>query len=139
MKASLQDRSLYFKGLLILIRQDRAIREPEKKLLLRIGATMGFEKKFCRDTINEIINNKNIDDAPPLFSRPEIARFFIHDGLILSASDKEIQEAELAWLQKVAATNKVEQSFLNESLKKCAAQTADNPETNLVVKEIAWA
>ncbi|HPD57321.1 MAG TPA: hypothetical protein P5294_05775 [Smithellaceae bacterium] len=139
MKASLLDRSLYFKGLLILIRQDRAIREPEKKLMLRIGASMGFEKKFCRNNINEIMNNKNIDDSAPVFTRPEIARFFIHDGLIISAVDKDIHENELVWLKKVAAANGIEQSYVDDYLKKCAKQTADDLEKNLKVKEIAWA
>lgn len=139
MKASLLDRSLYFKGLLILIRQDRSIREPEKKLMLRIGAIMGFEKKFCKNNINEIMNNKNIDDSPPVFSRSEIARFFIHDGLIISAVDKDIHENELAWLKKVAAVNGIEQSFVDDYLKKCAPQTANDLEKNLKVKEISWA
>lgn len=138
MTASLLDRSLYFKGLLILIRQDRAIREPEKKLMLRIGAIMGFEKKFCRNNISEIMNNKNIDDSAPVFSLSEIARFFIHDGLIISAVDKDIHENELAWLKKVAAANGIEQSYVDDYLKKCAAQTAGGLEKNLKIKEIVW-
>ncbi len=64
--------------------------------MLRIGAIMGFEKKSCKNTINEIMNNKNIDDSPPVFSHSEIVRFFIHDGLIISAVDKDIHENELA-------------------------------------------
>ena len=138
MIASLLDRSLYFKGLLILIRQDRAIREAEKKLMLRIGAIMGFEKKFCRNNINEIMNNKNIDDSAPVFSRSEIASFFIHDGLLISAADKDIHENELAWLKKVAATNGIEQSYVDDYLKKCATQTTGDLEKNLKVKEIVW-
>jgi len=138
MQASLLDRSLYFRGLLILIRQDREIREQEKNLVLRIGAAMGFEKNFCKNILKELMDNTNLDDTPPVFSHPDIARFFIHDGFILAAIDKEIHESELAWLQKVAAANHVDLPFLRDGAKQNPLQTADRLEDRLLVKDVIW-
>src|SRR4030066_903588 len=107
MKISIIDRSLYFRGLMLLIRKDREIRYEEKQLMMRIGAILGFEKKFCKNAIDEIIHNKNIDDSPPLFSNSKIAEYFIHDAIIISLADKEIHEAEIAWLNDIARANDI--------------------------------
>ncbi len=137
MEISLIDRSLYFKGLLLLIRKDREIHEKEKILMLRIGAIMGFEKKFCRNAIREIMDNKNISDLPPHFSSPEMARCFIHDGIIISLADKEIHDAEISWLKEVAQINGIE-NILDDYLKKMTRSTAEDLENNLDVKKLNW-
>ena len=137
MEISLIDRSLYFKGLLLLIRKDREIHEKEKKLMLRIGAIMGFEKKFCRNAIREIMDNKNISDLPPHFSSSEMARCFIPDGIIISLADKEIHDAEISWLKEVAQINGIE-NILDDYLKKMTGSTAEDLENNLDVKKLNW-
>ena len=105
MKISLLDRSLYYKGLLLLIRQDHKIHDEEKKIMLDIGKMLGFDPKFCSKTIEKILNNHHITDSPPVFSTPDIARCFISDGLSVSASDGQIHEAEIQWLKAVAEHN----------------------------------
>ena len=105
MKISLLDRSLYYKGLMILIRQDREIHEKEKKLMMSIGKKLGFERKFCAKTIDHILVNHYITDAPPRFSKAGVARSFLLDGLRLSSIDGWIHEAEIAWLASVAESN----------------------------------
>lgn len=122
---------------MILIRKDREIRDEEKQLMMRIGAIMGFEKKFCKNAIDEIINNKNIDDSPPLFSNSQIAGYFIHDAIIISLADKEIHEAEIAWLKDVARTNGIE-NILNACLKKLAKGKKQETENNLAVNKLEW-
>ena len=138
MKISLLDRSLYFKGLLLLIRKDREIRQEEKRLMLRLGAIMGFEKKFCKNAINEIADNKNISDVPPRFSNPRIAKFFIHDGVIISLADKKIHEAEIGWLKDVAKANGIENSIQDDYLKSFNDITSDELEKKLKVAKFVW-
>ncbi|HOU57215.1 MAG TPA: hypothetical protein PLX58_10315, partial [Smithellaceae bacterium] len=87
MKISLLDRSLYYKGLMILIRQDREIHEKEKKLMMSIGKMLGFDRKFCAKTMEDILVNRYITDAPPRFSKAGVARSFLLDGLRLSSID----------------------------------------------------
>ena len=65
MKISMMDRSMYFKGLLLLIRKDPVVEEEEIALMMRIGRLFSFEKKFCRRTIDEILTNPHIVDDPP--------------------------------------------------------------------------
>ncbi len=105
MKISLIDRSLYYKSLMLLIRKDHEIHDEEKKTMMRIGEMLGFDFKFCANTIAEIMKNCNIIDSPPHFSETKIALYFIRDGLRLSAADGQIHEAELAWLKSVAESN----------------------------------
>lgn len=105
MKISLIDRSLYYKGLMLLIRKDRDIHEEEKKMMIRIGEMLGFETDFCKGVIEEIMDNKHVHDLPPLFSESTVASCFIKDGLKLSASDGQIHEKEIEWLRFVAERN----------------------------------
>lgn len=105
MKISLMDRSLYYKGLLLLIRKDREIHDREKQIMLEIGSRLGFNAKFCAERIAEILENNCIVDEPPLFSSPDVALGFIRDGLSLSAADGKMHEAEISWLHSVAEQN----------------------------------
>jgi len=105
------DSSNYLKGLLLLIRKDKKITEPENIIIQRVGKALGFEKTFIEEAINEIINNKYISNEPPVFSSLELAEKFIKDGLILAASDKEIHPLEEEWLLAVAGANQIESSW----------------------------
>lgn len=105
MKISLMDRSLYYKGLLLLIRKDHEIHAREKQMTLAIGDKLGFDTKFCEEGIAEILENNCIVDQPPVFSSPEIARCFVRDGLSLSAADGEVHAEEVSWLRSVACKN----------------------------------
>jgi len=105
------DGSNYFKGMLLLVRKDNKISEPEHVIITRIGKALGFEKGFIEDAIKEILNNKYISDEPPVFSSRELAEKFIKDGLILAASDKQIHPREEEWLIAVAGANNIESSW----------------------------
>ena len=137
MKISVIEKSLYFKGLLLLIRKDREIRDEEKQLMMRIGAIMGFEKKFCKNAIDEIIHNKNIRDLPPRFSNSTIAKYFIHDAIIISQADEQIHETEIAWLTDIARANGIE-NILNAYFKKLTTEKKRETESNLAVKKLDW-
>ena len=105
MRISLIDRSLYCKGLMLLIRKDGKIQNEERNMMKYVGKILGFDAGFCENTIDGLVENKHVIDSPPLFSEPRIALCFIRDGLRLSACDGHIHKTELAWLESVAETN----------------------------------
>jgi len=105
MKIPLMDGVNYLKGLLLLIRKDRKITDGEIRLMKRIGKALGFERKFCDNAIDEILENKHIVDIPPAFSTKKLAVKFIKDGLALAFCDKEVHPSEEAWLKATAEKN----------------------------------
>ena len=105
MKISVRDGSNYFKGLLLLIRKDRKIKESEIQLMKHIGKALGFESEFCENAIHEVLENKFIVDNTPEFSTKELAVMFIKDGLAIANSDTEIHLAEEEWLRSTAENN----------------------------------
>lgn len=138
MKISLLDRSLYYKGLMLLIRKDRTIHDDEKKMMMHIGKMLGFAPKFCAHTIEKIMDNNHIIDSPPLFSEPDIALCFIRDGLRLSAVDGRIDKAETTWLESVAIHNGIH-SVWSEELEKVGHMNHTRIiEDNLQVRHFTW-
>lgn len=137
-KISLFDRSLYLKGLMLLIRKDQKIDAAERTMAVRIGKMLGFEKEFCENVIEEIMDNKYIVDLPPRFSAPDIARCFIKDGLKLSFVDGHIHENELIWLKAVAETNGLEDKWYDDSVKTAADQGSGDLEDILEAKYLEW-
>jgi hypothetical protein len=134
MRISLIDRSLYYKGLMLLIRKDGKIHEEERNMMMHIGKMLGFESGFCENTIEELTDNKHIIDSPPLFSEPRIALCFIRDGLRLSACDGQIHTAELAWLESVAERNGVSSLWVGEFEEFSLSHRAESLENSLELK-----
>jgi len=114
MKITVLDGSNYFKGLLLLIRKDQKIAEPEIQLMKRIGKTLGFEREFCENAIHEILGNRHIVDAPPEFSTKELAIKFIKDGLAIASSDKEVHPSEEEWLRSAAEKNGLDLTWFRQ-------------------------
>ena len=137
MKISLLDRSLYYKGLMILIRKDRQIHDEEKKMMLSIGKMLGFDPKFCAKTMEDLLDNNHITEESPLFSETDIALCFIRDGLRLSASDGQIHEAEIKWLKSVAESNGLSNLWTAE-LKKFYCASHGHPENSLELRNFEW-
>lgn len=115
-KISLADHSQYFKGLLLLIRKDNRIHEKEKEFVMRIGKVLGFEKTFCENAIQEILENEFIVDEPPHFSSQEIAQCFIKDGIQLSLIDEHLDDTEIAWLSQTASLHNLDGAWLENEL-----------------------
>lgn len=90
---------------MLLIRKDRKITDTENLLLMRIGKSLGFDREFCENTIKDILNNKYVEDSPPVFSNKELAEKFIKDGLAVVFSDNNIHPEEENWLLAVAEKN----------------------------------
>ncbi len=112
---TVREGSDYFRGLLLLISKDGRISEPETILMKRIGKSLGFEKKFCNNAIQEILENEHVSIEPPKFSTNELAKKFIKDGLMLADADNEIHAFEEAWLKTTAEKNCIDvEWFLRE-------------------------
>ena len=114
MKITVLDASNYFKGLLLLIRKDREITDSEMQLMKRIGKTLGFEREFFNNAIQDILENKYIVDAPPEFSTKELAIKFIKDGLTIAFSDNEFHSSEKEWLQSTAEKNGLDLTWFRQ-------------------------
>ena len=138
MKISLMDRSLYFKGLMLLIRKDRAVGEEERVMMMRIGRLFSFERRFCQRVIDEILINQHVVDEPPLFSEPAIARCFIQDGLKLSLADRQIHDKEWRWLKTVAAKNHLDQSWCEALLQATSGQVGVDQGNALEAERFVW-
>lgn len=95
---------------MLLIRKDRKITDAENLLLMRIGKSLGFDREFCENTIKDILNNKYVEDSPPVFSNKELAEKFIKDGLAVVFSDNNIHPEEENWLIAVAEKNGIDKA-----------------------------
>lgn len=112
------DRSNYFRGLLLLIRKDRTVTEPEKDLMMRIGKALGFDREFCEMAIREILDNIHIEDEPPKFQEKALAEKFIRDGLAVGFCDHDrLHTHEEEWLKRTAEKNGLNSEWFDLQLK----------------------
>ncbi len=114
MRISVIDASNYFRGLLLLIRKDRKTTRPEIELMQRVGRSLGFEREFCENAIDEILENVHIVDEPPSFSTKELAAMFVKDGLAIAFADDELDPEEDRWLVSTAERNGLDARFSRE-------------------------
>ena len=138
MNISLMDRSLYFKGLMLLIRKDRAVGDEERALMMRVGRLFSFDQEFCQQVIDEILTNRHVVDEPPRFSEPEITRCFIQDGLKLALADGQVHDRERQWLMAVAAENQLDQEWCEEMLEAVSDQAGIEPQEALEAERFVW-
>jgi hypothetical protein len=138
MKITLMDRSLYFKGLLLVVRKDNIIDDAERDLMLRVGKNFGYEPHFCEDRIRDVLINPYIKDEPPIFSDPRIAQCFIRDGLRLSLSDGCIQKEESAWLERVADKNGLPAVWYSQTVNTVSEETDEEPEKRFDAFHLEW-
>jgi hypothetical protein len=123
---------------MLLIRKDRKIDAAERTMAVRIGKILSFEKNFCENVIEQIMDNTYIVDLPPRFSATEIAGCFIKDGLKLSFVDGHIHKNELIWLKAVAEINGLEDKWYDDSVKAAADQGSGDLEDILEAKYLEW-
>jgi hypothetical protein len=107
MEISFQDRSNYFKGMLLLMCKEGPVDEHEKNRLRRLGKILDFEPQFCEYIIRHYLDNTFIIKEPAKFSNPEIARIFIRDGIKICFADHTLHVSEIELLYKAAIENKL--------------------------------
>jgi len=119
MKLALQDRSNYYKGLLILMGRDRIIDPREREHMLEAGKILGFERRFCESAIGDLLRNKYLAQEPVTFSKRKIAECFIRDGILLSMIDNRMHPHELAWIKAFARANGIAEEWLEGMIRRC--------------------
>jgi hypothetical protein len=107
-------------------------------MLMRIGERLGFEKRFCEDTVKEILDNKHIVDVPPQFSDPCITKCFIRDGLRLSLADGQVQDVELSWLKAVAEANGLDETWYDGAVRAASDRALGSFEDSLDAECLEW-
>ena len=117
MKLTLREKSECFRGFLLLIAQDRVVTPEEKSLLRHIGKALDFEKRFCEEALDDLLENAHIARNPPVLSRREYAEAFLHDCIRIAGADHEIHPDELAWLNLIAGANGLPASWVDEAVK----------------------
>ena len=124
MNIPIVDASNYFKGLLVLIKQDRKVSDSEVALMKRIGKALGFEQAFCEQAIAGILENQHVRDQPPKFSTRELAAKFVQDGFVLAFSDKDLHPSEVEWLRLTAELNGLDMQWFAKEQQKATAEPA---------------
>ena len=117
MQIDFYEKSTYFKGLLLLIKKDKVIEEPERKLMQKVGKILSFEKEFIQSSIDNLLENKYITDEIPKFTSKAIAESFLLDGLKLSFSDNDFSPEEIEYLTKIAKQNELDSEWFSSLLK----------------------
>ena len=110
------DKSNYLKGLLILARKDNNVSDIQRSLILKAGKQLGFSSSFCEEIVNTLLHNDCLNDDPIRFENYAVAQSFISDGIKLTCTGKEIIEAELNWLRKLAEINSINIQWVEEQL-----------------------
>jgi len=111
------DRSSYLKGLLITARKDKQLSETEISIIKKIATRLGFSSDFFEETITNLLHNKYITEEPIKFSRQDIAKSFLEDGLKLALSDDTITDEETVWLKNTARENGIDEEWVNKKMK----------------------
>lgn len=108
---TVQDKSLYLRGLLVVARQDNKLHIREKEYIKKIANELGFSKDFYEETLRDLLLNKYISLEPIKFSSRQVAEKFLEDGFKLANSDQELHTDEIRWLSKVAEVNGIAERF----------------------------
>lgn len=138
MKISLIDRSLYLKGLMLLIRKDREIRDEERNVMLCIGKMLGFDNGFCEKAIDDILYNKYVVDEPPHFSNADVASHFVLDALRIAIADGEVHEKEVQWVKAVAVANGIEEELFNGGVARALAGAGTGTQGTFEAGRFEW-
>jgi len=126
MKLNVFDRSNYLKGLLVLISKDKKISDDESDFIMKVGKTLGFDREFCEEAIETLLENNYISQEPPEFSNVEFARSFIEDAISVAITDNELSQLEIGYLKAIADKNHVDDDWFIRQL-----STADKISKNI--------
>lgn len=130
------DRSNYFRGLLLLISKDNKIDTEERSLMMSVGKVLGFEEKFCKTAIDEILENDFILPDAPKFSDVEIAKSFLIDSINFALSDSDLDPEELEYINQTAIANEINLDWLEDRLKDRIAAYQPSSNFNLSILNV---
>jgi hypothetical protein len=113
MNLPLTIRSLYYKGLLVLLKRDRLIDSRERDLMLQLGVLLDFDRRFCEATIDSLLVNVHINRKPIIFSDETIKECFFRDAMRVALADGSFDPKESRWLRKLAYYNGLTDQWLD--------------------------
>ncbi len=116
MAITVQDRSNYFKALLILIGKDRIINAKEVELMKLLGKIFDFDSSFVNESVRDLLGNEYITEEPPKFRSQNVAEAFVKDSAKFILSDNSIESREYKWLLEVASKNGLNRKFCDDVL-----------------------
>jgi|GEM_PF-3439587 len=109
---TLQDRSKYFLGLLLISASDRFIHPHEQRRLREVASLLDFAPDFCDSAIDNVLYNQFILDKPIKFSSRSVTKTFLEDALHMALADGNITSDEWEWLESVALINEIPLQWL---------------------------
>lgn len=113
---TVKDKSEYLRGMFILIRIDNKITLYEKNALITISKILDFNRKFCTDALDELLENTFIIESPPKFSTQIIGETFINDSIKLAFSDQEFHLNERGWIRNTAKNNNIGKDYFENKI-----------------------
>ncbi len=116
MEISFQDRSNYFKGMLLLIGKETLGDEQEKNRVRRLGKILDFEPQFCEYVISHFLDDTFTIQEPVKFSNPEIAGIFIRDGFKTCFMNQILDVPRVELLYKIAMVNRLPAKWFAQEL-----------------------
>lgn len=114
MEFSVQDKSNYLKGLLVIAKKDKELTEEEIGIIKEFARNLGFSQDFYKEALRGLLINQYISEDPIIFSDKKIAESFITDGLTLANCDHTMVESEKEYLKLVAIENNLDIGWFEE-------------------------
>ena len=137
-KITLPDRSIYFKGLLLLVCNDGTIHEKERAMMLRVGKLLDFEQRFCEKTIAKALQNNLISAEMPKFSNSDVAKYFIRDGIRLALADGHFHVKENDFLKRVAKHHELEDIWYEQTIQSITDQMTSSLISSLEAENLDY-
>ena len=127
----LRDRSEYFRGLLLVMAADGHLDERQKQLIEETGKRLGFEERYIRESIHNVLSNPFLNRQPPEFSNQDILHAFLMDSTRVAVADGQLHPREHDWLKAVAMRNGMREEVYEHLVQETCAECFQNPQTTL--------
>lgn len=101
------DNSNFLRGLLLLIRKDKNVWDHEERIFIKAGIEFGFDKEFCKESLQSLLKNEYINNDPPKFFDTEIAKKFLLVGIKVINQDLRPHSEKIKFLETVAENNEI--------------------------------
>ena len=110
------DRLNYFKGILLLAREQRRDNKLEQDDIRKIATILRFDSLFYDFTLNGVINSLQLMGEPLLFSSEQMAEIFVKDSLKIAADKGFLIPKVVHWLLQVVIHNKLNSEWFFEEI-----------------------
>ena len=91
---------------------------------------------FIERAIDELFENENLGNEPPVFSQKQYTKVFLRDAIKWACVDNELSSEEFVWLQSIAVSNGLSNEWLKNELKYYLSGKHSNKSPELKIKNI---